>query len=1146
MHKLWLLAGCAGSALCLAPPALAEVPGVAALIEQGRYWQGKGRQDLANQAFRRALALDPANAAARQGLSGPARKAAPAKPTPAPKPAAQPVSRPEPTRGATPAPAPTRAAQPAPVAQRGGAARAAGFDALEAGRLAEAERDFQRAIAANSRDADAQGGLGLVRLRQGNFAEARSRLEQASSLGNANQWREALASARFYAGLDDARMALAQNRLPEAQRIAEDLMRSGYADRGPAVELLATIYERQGRYADAADLYRQAKDGAGVAGGRGDVRLAARAARAKAMAAAASGDEMAAEQAFHSGLLLDQKDPWIRLEFARYLLARGRAPEVESLLSSLSGSSDPDWLYAAALLNGEMGRSGAAETLINRIPDGQRTDQMRNFAVGLKVDAAVERARALGGQGRQGEGLAAIRQLAATPGIGAARQASLADALYELGDREGAAALAQQAMGGEISDPAAYEPIVRVLAKTGRDAFAMAAMQRAGELAGPTAQGQQTMARLNGIMAASQADRLRLAGQNAAAFDQLQAAWNAAPGDSEVLAALARLYQSGGMPAQAAQTYQMVLAQTPNDKGALMGLIETAGAAGDRDLARRTIDRAIAQSPDDYEIYIAAARMERARGDEGAAVRYLKRAEALYTRRGAPGMALSSANPFAATQMGDNPFRNQAASVAQAPMANPFALRGGTRLPATSAPIAQDGGYPMSPQPGYGGPGPGGAIPAYGAPAGTSTGGSVFAPPPPSAMSYGGQSYAMQDDAPVGDPVLGRIQSEINELRRDSGPRADLKTGYRERSGEIGLSALKELSGTAEVSTSLGNGRISGKAQAVVLDAGRPSGSGLARFGRNATREAEGIVAEEPSDLVQAQTQHAAGVAVSVAYETPLLKVELGTTPLGFEDTEVTWQAAVTPRFSPHATGRAWFERKPVTDSIVAYAGTQEPVAVAEGRDPVTGLRWGQVMRTGGGVSFSYDRDNAGVYGDFSYNRYAGLNVRNNRSFQVNVGGYLPFMRGPRSSLVGGINVNYQNFANNQNFFTYGHGGYFSPQSFFSVALPVRYSYTDERMEIRANVAPGYQSYSQDQAAIYPTEPGAQAALDALKAQNSDVRSYYDSLSQTGFALSADGSFYYRVSPRTRVGGEIGINTFGNYDEFKSVIGIRQSLGSGQ
>ena len=50
--------------------AVAEVPGVSALIQQGRYWRSKGRNDLADQAYRRALALDPANAEARRGLKG--------------------------------------------------------------------------------------------------------------------------------------------------------------------------------------------------------------------------------------------------------------------------------------------------------------------------------------------------------------------------------------------------------------------------------------------------------------------------------------------------------------------------------------------------------------------------------------------------------------------------------------------------------------------------------------------------------------------------------------------------------------------------------------------------------------------------------------------------------------------------------------------------------------------------------------------------------------------------------------------------------------------------------------------------------------------------------------------------------------------
>jgi hypothetical protein len=98
---------------------------------------------------------------------------------------------------------------------------------------------------------------------------------------------------------------------------------------------------------------------------------------------------------------------------------------------------------------------------------------------------------------------------------------------------------------------------------------------------------------------------------------------------------------------------------------------------------------------------------------------------------------------------------------------------------------------------------------------------------------------------------------------------------------------------------------------------------------------------------------------------------------------------------------------------------------------------------------------------------------------------------------------------------------------------------------VDATLTPGFQSYSENQSPLYPTDAAAQAQLDALKALNSDVRSTYDSLSKTGFALSAQTSLYYRFSPNTRIGGEISYNSFGNYKEIRSGLGLRQSFGSG-
>ena len=419
--------------------AVAEVPGVSALNQQGRYWRSKGRNDLADQAYRRALALDPANAEARRGLDG--AQARPVKPSAAPA-AARPSSRTAPAQPARP----SSASRPASV-DRGGDARAGGFRALERGNLAEAATLFERALERNRNDADALGGLGIARLRQNHFAEARDLLEQASLRGTASKWAEALSASRFYADLSEAQAALSEGRVSDAQAKAEALVRSDFSDRQPALELLANVYERQGRYADAADILRQAA-GSGAANDQSELRLKSRAARGRALAAIERGDDVTAEQEFQSGLLLDQNDPWIRYEYARFMIDRGRASDADALVRSLSGSSNPEGLYAAALINNSLKRFDAAEALIDRIPDSQRTSQMRNFALGLKADQAIQRARNIGAMGRQAEARAALNQLSNMPGMPSAKQAAIADALYDLGDTTGAAQLAQQALSG--------------------------------------------------------------------------------------------------------------------------------------------------------------------------------------------------------------------------------------------------------------------------------------------------------------------------------------------------------------------------------------------------------------------------------------------------------------------------------------------------------------------------------------------------------------------------------------------------------------------------------------------------------------------------------------------------------------------------
>lgn len=1132
----WLLG--AAVLVSVAPvEAVAQSNAVPALLRQAKYWEGRGRRDLAVQAYRRVLAIDPNNATARRGVAGP--QSAPA-PTPAPAPA-KPAPAPQPTRAqpaakpATPAPTPTRRpAAPAPSRDPGGDARAAGFEALDNGNLERAETLFRSALKRSGNDADALGGLGLVELRRERFAEARDLLQRASRGGRASRWAEALQSATFFADLRAAQADFDAGRVAEAQSTAERLSQSGAPAAQTATELLARIYQQQGRYADAANLFTQAarsSDGAQV----GALRVSA--IRAQAQAEVAAGRPGQAQQLYDRALSLDPNDPWLRYDYARFLRDQRRPMDATTVIAPLSQSAMPESLYAAALFAQQSGQLGVAETLIARIPEGSRTQEMNGFSIGLRAEAAVTRARALGAQGQQQAALQSLRQIADTPGLPAAQMATIATALLELGDTQAASMLAQRAASMPADSVEAYDPIVRVLAATGQDMAAEEAIARATQLAGGTAQGMQTVATLRSAMAVARADRLRLAGQYAPAFDVLQQAWAATPGDADVLASLGRLYQTGGLNAQAAQTYRMILARDPNNRDALIGFAETASSAGEHGAAREAAKQAIRAAPGDYRTYLAAARVEQARGDDGAARKYLQQARTLYVGQAGAG----GANPFAG-----NPFTQMAQpAVATNPFApvagnsNPFAFGstpgGGQMAAASPMAVAPVGGAPASPfatsprSDGYAAPY---ATGGTGAPAqGWSTApGTAGVPTLPGAPGFAPQMAATQ----VGDPVLAGIEADMRRLAANSAPRADVTTGYRDRSGETGLSSLKELSGTAKISTGFAGGRVGVQAQAVVLDSGRPTGSGLARFGRNGTAEAQGIVAEQPSNLTQAGTQHDAGVAVAATYEGDLVQADFGTTPLGFARQNAAGGLALTPRFSPEASARIWGERRPVTDSVLSYAGTI---------DPVTGQFWGSVMKNGGGASLSWDRDGAGGYIDGAWHHYDGVGVRSNHSMQFNAGGYTRAYRDARSTLTLGINANYQTYDNNQNYFTYGHGGYFSPQSFFSVSFPVRFTMNTDRFDINANVAPGYQSYEQDEALLYPTDPVAQTALDQLKAQNSDVRARYDSLSQTGFGVSAGASLYYGLAGSTRVGGDINVNTFGQYNEVRTSVGIKQTLG---
>ncbi|KCZ53821.1 hypothetical protein HY29_15840 [Hyphomonas beringensis] len=1082
--------------------AVAESAGVETLLQQAKYWESRGQHNRAKESYKRVLELDPQNTVAKQALEFNAAKTVLTVPV-----ASTMAAEPEQKTNAKPAPTPKRVAAPKP--NPAGDARAAGFKALEAGNLDLAEKSFNRARSLSPKDSDVLGGLGVVQLRRGNFVAAKELLGQARKLGSSDKWDQAYASADFFARVNEASAALEARDLDKALSISENLVRSGDGDQAIAYGLLSDVLDELGRYGEAAQAARTALRMPGLEQGFAD-QLRMNALRREAVDAAQQGRTVVAEKLFQDGMTSYPKDPWIRYEYARFLNGQGNAWQARSVMQSLAASNDTEHLYAAALLAEQMDMAGDAQDLIRRIPAAARTPEMQEFALSLTAQTAIDRAQLLAKQGQTAQAVAGLKQIAATGRLPAYRQAEIAGVLYELGDRSDAVTMAQDLMKQTLSDPAAYEPIVRILTSEGQTAFAYGAIQRADEAAGNSPEKQAVVERMRRMMAVIEADSLREAGNYAQSYEVLQTAWQKAPGDTDVLMSLARLYQAGGMALPAAKTLQMVLQQEPRNKDALLVLVDTASVAGDADLARSAFERLEALDPDNYEIYLAAARMEQQAGRDRAARKYLEKARDLYeAQTGETGGGFSSSNPFANRAMGGNPFAAPAAP-------NPFDTKALVSSNTTSTNPWQLASASTGP--------------AYGQ-----------AQTAPSSLP-GGSTPRMQTisvDQNTGsfgntDPVLAGIAADLAELDAETGARIDVSTHYRDRSGESGLSALNELGGTVEYSTGFADGRVFASAHAVSIDAGEVGPDSQLKFGRNGLLQARGIVGEYEAVLADPGTQHEAGVALTAGYRGEYLNMDIGVTPLGFQKTRAQGGISYEPKFGQYTTGKAWAEYRPVTDSVLSYAGTT---------DPVTGEFWGAVMRSEAGVSLSYERDGSGFYAEGSYADYAGENVKRNTGIQLNAGGYLLARKGEFSDLTVGVNGNYQAFNDNHNLFTSGYGGYFSPQSFLSVSFPIRYAYTRDRLEAKASITPGYQSFEQDREPFYPTDPTSMFEVGFLSFLNDDVQAYHDSSSETGFGVNLNGSTYFQVAPGTSIGGEVRLNTFGEYNEFQTLFGIRQNFG---
>lgn len=1042
-----------------------------------------------------------------------------------------------------------------------------GFTALDNGDVKTATERFESVLRQRPDDTDALAGLGIVRMREDRFGDAGELLGRASSAANGTRWQPVYRSAMHWQAVHDGQAARQIGDLDRATRLAKGAVETDPKEPEGQV-LLGDLLAEQGQFLGADAAYREAlrqrpdhlRANAGLyqvlgAAGRtepqrslvqrmdsdvlarlgGEKGLQASQMRLQADLAQQRGDLAGAQALLEQAVALAPGSPWVRLSLGQLLMRQGRLDAARAQVDAfvIPAAHPAEALQARALLQNELKDwSGALKTL-EQVPARERTAEMgrlqRRLAVQAQAAEAVAQARA--GQRWQAEAMLAEAETAA--GQDPDMIGAVASARLDLGDEARAGQLIRATLAAQPQAGAGLRlRHAALLLQTRQDVELLGVLRQLA--AQPLTAGQRRdFDELRTALALRQADQLRENGDLYNAWEALAPVLQDRPQDPRLQMALARLHGAAGEHEQSRALFEAVLQQRPDEVDAWLGLAGAADALKDHDSATMALQEAGRLAPNTPAVLAQYARHHRAMGQFGKATEYLRAAVAAeQPSRLQWGQARVASNPFAA-HAADGRSRTL--------------LAGGVsnRVP---------GGGPVP-----------GVLPGMGNVNGSSVNNLAtmnldqLAPtgagmPSPSAQADSAVSRSLRwrdpapvvvAQAPMNPPMTAQmpaqgaaavplqkprvtktLSDELAEVQVEHGRTSLAIAGsINSRTGDAGLGKLDTVQTPIEGRKTIENvGQVAVRVTPVVITAGQVATNSRTRTGTLGLDTTGALVAPSQSD---------AGTAVAVALKTRTLTVDIGTTPVGFAVVDVVGGLRYIDEFRNGLTLTVDASRRAVTDSLLAFAGT---------RDARTDRVWGGVRSTGVRGQLAWEQADVGVYGYGSVHAFTGQHVASNSRFELGAGSFWQAQRQDDTQIDLGMNLGYQHYRRNLSGYTWGHGGYFSPQHLLSLTVPVNWFGRSGRLSWGLQGSAGLQAYREEAAPYFPTDAAAQVTMDSLVAQQRAPASTYAARSDSGLVLNLGGALEYQITRQLDIGTRLGLERASQYTQSTGSIYLRFSL----
>ncbi|MEM5317421.1 cellulose synthase subunit BcsC-related outer membrane protein [Paraburkholderia sp. JHI869] len=999
------------------------------------------------------------------------------------------ITAPAPSRTTGTSGASTQArARPGP----GAADRARGLAQLDRGDLKEAEASLQSAQRANPNDGETIGALGLVRLREGRHDEARELFARALKLDpdNAGKWRSLEKTATIWGTIAKARDANSQGKPEEAEALAREALKLDPGNT-TASDILGSALIAQKKWPEAEAVLRPLvnapkPDMDALRGLVTVLRETNRENEIEPLIAATTprvSGSTAELKRLHAELLSIQADQ---------LLADNRkSPAIAKLEEAVRLTPDDAWTrFTLARQYRDLGLPALGRQVME---DGLKVSQAPDmrYATALylnsvdDIDAAAAQLDAVP-EAQRSQGMRELMgNLAAQKKIAQARQ------LIAQGKEDEARALLDSAAADAN---AANDP--QMLATVGREWIAIGEPDRGLKLVqdwlaahpdDPAANGARV--RYGELLAAANRDDA-WANWIDATRDQpgITAEQLASLDDQELRLAVRetdRQIQAGDLTA-ARHTLDAVPDRLKSNRRWLLEEVDLLDAKGDYKGAMASAQKVLATQPDDADARLAVARMlERMGRDREAAD--MVRAVLADTAENDIDTRLAVARRFTALGLNDeasgvvDPLREQypnnpditiqAGRVAQA--------RGNFNEAASLYRTSRTQEEAEGTQPDADG------------------------------TTSAGRALQSLEDRKQGQVATGWYQSNL--------------------SGDPGISELHATEVPLYVRIPDGyTGHYFFHADTVYLNAGTLPGGDLD------TAYKYGKIAALGNAGLGNINETATGVALAAGYEfngaNNSWRADIGSTPVGFPIESVLGGISYRHDFQNSSSLSLDVSRRPVTASLVSYAG---------GIDPVTGEKWGGVVRNGFTVRGAKDFGPGTIFTSIGFGLLTGTNVETNQEFKVRSGYDWSVFRRPDQIVSSGLILNYWKYSKNEHNYTFGNGGYYSPQSYFSVGIPIDWTGRYKKLSWEIDGSVGMSFSNENQSPFYPTRPGLQAQALAFMNANDLGSPYFGGGSGGGFSYTIEAALEYRVTEHFVVGGRFSIDRSRDYAPNVGVLYMR-------